>query len=111
MIVLDLTDPGGPSTALYTPEFYEACARRLTPMGAMTMHIGSPVAHPDRVRAALADLQACLQPRDAVFDLGSALRRSLDDGVLRSRPRPARAFGNGDRRADLAAKAASISST
>ena len=27
LIVLDLTDPGGPSTALYTPEFYNACAR------------------------------------------------------------------------------------
>src|SRR6476660_3877225 len=56
MIVLDLTDPGGPSTALYTPDFYEACARRLTSNGALTMHVGSPVAHPDRVRAALADL-------------------------------------------------------
>jgi spermidine synthase len=58
MIVLDLTDPGGPSTALYTPDFYEACAKRLTSSGAMTMHVGSPVAHPDRVRAALADLQS-----------------------------------------------------
>jgi len=57
MIVLDLTDPGGPSTALYTPDFYEACARRLTASGAMTMHVGSPVAHPERVRAALVDLR------------------------------------------------------
>jgi len=56
MIVLDLTDPGGPSTALYTPDFYEACASRLTSNGALTMHVGSPVAHPDRVRTALADL-------------------------------------------------------
>ena len=29
LIVLDLTDPGGPSTALYTPDFYRACAARL----------------------------------------------------------------------------------
>lgn len=57
LIVLDLTDPGGPSTALYTPEFYEACAARLSSIGAMTMHVGSPVAHPSRVRAALADLR------------------------------------------------------
>jgi spermidine synthase len=28
LIVLDLTDPGGPSTALYTAEFYDACAAR-----------------------------------------------------------------------------------
>ena len=46
LIVLDLTDPGGPSTPLYTPEFYRACAARLTPAGAMTLHIASPVAHP-----------------------------------------------------------------
>ena len=29
LIVLDLTDPGGPSEALYTPDFYRACAARL----------------------------------------------------------------------------------
>ena len=29
LIVLDLTDSGGPSLALYTPEFYRACAARL----------------------------------------------------------------------------------
>jgi spermidine synthase len=57
LIVLDLTDPGGPSTALYTTEFYEACAARLTPSGAMTMHIASPVAHPARIRDVLAGLR------------------------------------------------------
>jgi spermidine synthase len=57
LIVLDLTDPGGPSAALYTPEFYAACAARLGPQGAMTMHVGSPVAHPDRVRETLAELR------------------------------------------------------
>ena len=57
LIVLDLTDPGGPSTALYTPEFYAACAARLGPQGAMTMHVGSPVAHPERVRETLTELR------------------------------------------------------
>ena len=57
LIVLDLTDPGGPSTALYTPEFYAACARRLTPIGAMTMHVASPVAHAARIRSALRELR------------------------------------------------------
>jgi spermidine synthase len=57
LIVLDLTDPGGPSTALYTPEFYAACAARLGPHGAMAMHVGSPVAHPERVRETLAELR------------------------------------------------------
>jgi spermidine synthase len=57
LIVLDLTDPGGPSTALYTAEFYAACAARLTPSGAMTMHIASPVAHPARIRDVLGGLR------------------------------------------------------
>jgi spermidine synthase len=57
LIVLDLTDPGGPSTALYTPDFYRACAKRLTMGGAMTMHVASPVAHPDRIRETLGDLR------------------------------------------------------
>ena len=58
LIVLDLTDPGGPSEALYTPEFYRACALRLKPVGAMTLHIASPIAHPERIRACLANLRA-----------------------------------------------------
>jgi spermidine synthase len=57
LIVLDLTDPGGPSTELYTPDFYKACAARLRPMGAMTLHVASPVAHPDRVKDGLAALR------------------------------------------------------
>ena len=58
LIVLDLTDPGGPSEALYTPDFYRACALRLKPVGAMTLHIASPIAHPERIRACLANLRA-----------------------------------------------------
>jgi spermidine synthase len=57
LIVLDLTDPGGPSTALYTPQFYAACAARLTPQGAMTMHIASPVSHGERIREVLVALR------------------------------------------------------
>jgi len=57
LIVLDLTDPGGPSEALYTPDFYRACAARLERGGAMTLHIASPIAHPDRIRATLASLR------------------------------------------------------
>ena len=57
LIVLDLTDAGGPSASLYTQEFYRACASRLRPTGAMTLHIASPIAHPERVRAALANLR------------------------------------------------------
>ena len=58
LIVLDLTDAGGPSAMLYTPDFYRACAARLAPGGALTLHIASPVAHPERIRAAMADLRS-----------------------------------------------------
>ena len=58
LIVLDLTDPGGPSKPLYTPEFYRACAARLSPMGALTLHVASPVAHPERIQSTLAGLRS-----------------------------------------------------
>ena len=57
LIVLDLTDPGGPSTPLYTPEFYNACAARLSPVGALTLHVASPVAHPARIRDVIKELR------------------------------------------------------
>ena len=57
LIMLDLTDPGGPSTPLYTADFYRACAARLGSAGAMTLHIASPVAHPERIRDGLARLR------------------------------------------------------
>jgi len=57
LVVLDLTDPGGPSTPLYTTDFYRACAARLNPLGAMTLHVASPVAHPERIRDGLARLR------------------------------------------------------
>ncbi len=58
LIVLDLTDPGGPSEPLYGPDFYRACAARLNPSGAMTLHLASPVAQPERIRAGIANLRA-----------------------------------------------------
>ncbi|HEY7944041.1 MAG: polyamine aminopropyltransferase [Burkholderiales bacterium] len=58
LIVLDLTDPGGPSQPLYDVDFYRACAARLNPSGLMTLHLASPVAHPERVRAGMAELRA-----------------------------------------------------
>ena len=58
LIVLDLTDPGGPATELYTPDFYAACNARLAPVGALTLHVASPVAHPQRVRDGLAALRS-----------------------------------------------------
>jgi spermidine synthase len=58
LIVLDLPDPIGPATALYTPAFYRSCAARLSPVGALTLHIASPIAHPGRIREGLTSLRA-----------------------------------------------------
>lgn len=50
LIVLDLTDPGGPSAPLYTAAFFAACRQRLAPGGAMTLHLGPLLEEPQRCR-------------------------------------------------------------
>src|SRR5256714_7163344 len=49
LIALDLNDPMGPAEALYTTEFFQQLRAALAPGGALTLHIGSPVARPERV--------------------------------------------------------------
>ncbi len=58
LVVLDLTDPDTPAQRLYTREFFEMVKGTLNPGGAVTLHIGSPVFEPERVRRLLADLAA-----------------------------------------------------
>jgi spermidine synthase len=58
LIVLDLTDPGGPSQPLYTKEFYNSCRARLTPNGLMSLHISSPVTQPERYSAIIGNLKS-----------------------------------------------------
>jgi len=49
LIALDLNDPMGPAEALYSSEFFQQLRLALAPGGALTLHIGSPVARPERV--------------------------------------------------------------
>ena len=49
LIVLDLTDPGGPSQPLYSVDFYRHCAARLKPGGLLSLQVASPFAQPERV--------------------------------------------------------------
>ncbi|PTN12949.1 polyamine aminopropyltransferase [Nitrosomonas aestuarii] len=49
LIALDLNDPVGPAAALYTTEFFQHCHQALSVEGLLTLHIGSPTAHPERV--------------------------------------------------------------
>jgi spermidine synthase len=49
LIVLDLNDPIGPAQALYSTDFFHQCRTALAPGGALVLHIGAPVARPERV--------------------------------------------------------------
>jgi spermidine synthase len=50
LVVLDLTDPETPAERLYTGEFFDAIKRVLSPSGAVTLHIGSPIYKPATVK-------------------------------------------------------------
>ena len=58
LIVLDLNDPVGPAEALYSTEFFQQCRAALAPGGALTLHIGSPVARPEQVAVLAARLNS-----------------------------------------------------
>ncbi len=49
LIALDLNDPMGPAESLYSTEFFQQCRAALAQGGALVLHIGAPVARPERV--------------------------------------------------------------
>lgn len=57
IVSMDLTDPVGPSLELYSPATFALAKRAMAPGAALTLHIGSPFSHPDRVRATMANLR------------------------------------------------------
>jgi spermidine synthase len=57
LVSMDLTDPVGPSVELYSPATFALARRAMTPDGALTLHLGSPFSHPERVRSTLANLR------------------------------------------------------
>jgi spermidine synthase len=57
LVTMDLTDPVGPSVELYSPATFALAKGAMSAGGALTLHIGSPFSHPDRVRATLANLR------------------------------------------------------
>ncbi|MEY3570679.1 MAG: hypothetical protein RIQ85_799, partial [Pseudomonadota bacterium] len=50
LVLLDLTDPDTPASALYTAEFFQSVKRILAPGGAMVLHTGTPVFAPETVQ-------------------------------------------------------------
>jgi spermidine synthase len=57
LVSMDLTDPVGPSMELYSSATFALAKRAMTANGALTLHIGSPFSHPQRVRATLGNLR------------------------------------------------------
>lgn len=60
-IVIDLTDASGPSLALYTREFYGACRRVLGEHGVLSLHVESPIAHPNTFNRIVKTLQCAFR--------------------------------------------------
>ncbi|OQB38711.1 MAG: putative spermidine synthase [Euryarchaeota archaeon ADurb.Bin165] len=58
IVVLDLTDPIGPATELYTPRFMADCKALLNSGGMFVLHIGSPVFEPGRVSGLMKSLES-----------------------------------------------------
>jgi len=57
LVSMDLTDPVGPSAELYSPATFALAKRAMSAESALTLHIGSPFSHPQRVRETLANLR------------------------------------------------------
>jgi spermidine synthase len=57
LVAMDLTDPVGPSVELYSPATFALVKRAMAPGGALTLHIGSPFSHRERVRSTLGNLR------------------------------------------------------
>jgi spermidine synthase len=57
LVVMDLTDPVGPSVELYSPATFALARGAMAPGGALVLHLGSPFSHPQRVRETLANLR------------------------------------------------------
>ena len=57
LVTMDLTDPVGPSVELYSPVTFALAKRAMSANAALTLHLGSPFSHPERVRATLGNLR------------------------------------------------------
>lgn len=57
LVSMDLTDPVGPSVELYSAATFSLVKRAMAAESALTLHMGSPFFHPERVRSTLANLR------------------------------------------------------
>ena len=57
IVSMDLTDPVGPSLELYSPATFALARSAMAAGAALTLHLGSPFSHPQRVRQTLDNLR------------------------------------------------------
>lgn len=57
LVFMDLTDPDTPAECLYTGSAWQRIRRAMAPSGALVLHLGSPVFHPEQVQDLVAELQ------------------------------------------------------
>lgn len=58
VLILDLTDEGGPSKPLYTQAFFQHCRGVLSETGLMTLHLAAPWFQPERCQTLLSQLRS-----------------------------------------------------
>jgi spermidine synthase len=57
LVVFDLTPPDSPAAGLYSPQFYRALKSIMSEDALVSLHLGSPLHHPERVGALLESLR------------------------------------------------------
>ncbi|ASL44559.1 Polyamine aminopropyltransferase [Burkholderia sp. AD24] len=58
LVIFDLTPPDSPAASLYTQAFYHQLKRTMSPAAALSVHLGSPYFHAQRVAGLLDGLRA-----------------------------------------------------
>ncbi|SDQ85812.1 spermidine synthase [Paraburkholderia fungorum] len=58
LVIFDLTPPDSPAAGLYTRPFYQQLKRAMSPLAALSVHLGSPYQHVERIAGLLDNLSA-----------------------------------------------------
>ena len=58
LVIFDLTPPDSPAAGLYTPDFYTQLKRVMSPSATLSVHLGSPYFHAERIAGLLDGLRA-----------------------------------------------------
>lgn len=92
-IIVDSTEPIGPAAVLFTPPFFEGCARCLNEPGVLITQNGLPFLHPDHLAGTIGlfasiftDKAAYLCDQPTYFGGPFALAWAANDKALRATP-------------------------